>query len=76
MVNGFFGLALATKSETEKASEIVNKINEINSKNDFSFYENFNTNTLEPNGVSLCAWSAGATVLMHHVLATNFKILV
>ena len=76
MVNGFFGLALLAKNEKEKATVVLDKINQANAKMDFSFYENFNTKTTEPNGVSLCAWSAAATILVHQSLYTNFKILV
>jgi hypothetical protein len=76
MVNGFFGLALLSKFEKQKATVILEKINQANAKINFSFYENFNTKTMEPNGVSLCAWSAAATVLVHQSLHNNFKILV
>lgn len=75
MVNGFFGLALLAKKEKEKATIILDKINNANAKGDFSFYENFNTNTGKPNGVSLCSWSAAATILLHQSLSNNFKIL-
>lgn len=75
MVNGFFGLALIAKSETKKATTVLDKINDANSINEFSFYENFNTKTQEPNGVSFCAWSAAAAILVHQSLHTNFKIL-
>lgn len=75
MVNGFLGLALVSKSETEKATTILNKIQEANTRGDFSFYENFNTNTKAPNGVSLCAWSAAAEVMLKQSLNTNFKLL-
>ena len=74
MVNGFFGLALITKTQTEKAEIILEKINAANAKMDFSFYENFNTKTSGPNGVSFCSWSAAATVLVHQSLHTNFKM--
>lgn len=76
MVNGFFGLALLSKAEKGKATVILEKINEANAKQDFSFYENFNTETTAPNGVSLCAWSAAAAVLVHQSLHNNFKFLV
>jgi len=76
MVNGFFGLALLSKAEKKKAAVILEKINEANARNDFSFYENFNTKTTEPNGVSLCSWSAAASVLVHQSLYNNFKFLV
>jgi GH15 family glucan-1,4-alpha-glucosidase len=76
MVNGFFGLALASKGEKKKATNILEKINEANAKQDFSFFENFNTQTSEPNGVSLCAWSAAAAVLINQSLHNNFKIVI
>ena len=75
MVNGFFGLALIAKSETKKAEIILDKINAANGKNEFSFYENFNTNTQESNGVAYCSWSAAATILVHQSLYANFKML-
>lgn len=76
MVNGFFGLALLSKSQNEKASVILENINTANAINDFSFYENLNTNTQEPNGVAFCAWSAAAAVLVHQSINTNFKMFV
>ena len=75
MVNGFFGLALLSKFEKEKAVTILDKINHANSLNEYSFYENFNTDTQAPNGVSLCAWSAAAAVLVQQSLHNNFKLL-
>jgi glycogen debranching enzyme len=75
MVNGFFGLALLQKAEPAKASHILNKIDEANSVNDYSFYENFNTKTQIPNGVLFCAWSAAASILVHQTLHSNFKLL-
>lgn len=76
MVNGFFGLALLAKNETQKATELLEKINQANAQKEYSFYENFNTETTEVNGVSFCAWSAAATVLVHQSLYNNFKILI
>jgi GH15 family glucan-1,4-alpha-glucosidase len=75
MVNGFFGLALLSKFEKEKSAAILDKINEANSINEYSFYENFNTQTKEPNGVAFCAWSAAAAILVHQSLHNNFKLL-
>ena len=43
---------------------------------DFSFYENFNTQTQEPNGVAFCAWSAAAGILAHQSIYHNFKFLI
>jgi GH15 family glucan-1,4-alpha-glucosidase len=75
MVNGFFGLSLSQRKENTKAETILTKINEANAFDDYSFYENFNTATKEPNGVTYCAWSAAASVLVHQTLQTNFKLL-
>ena len=58
------------------AKSILEKINRANALEEFSFYENFNTKTAEPNGVSFCAWSAAATILVHQSIHQNFKILV
>lgn len=76
MVNGFFGLALLSKSKIENAQKILEAINNANAVENFSFYENFNTKTLEPNGVPYCAWSAAASVLVHQSLHTNFKVFI
>ena len=76
MVNGFFGLALLAKSEEKESEAILEKINQANAVASFSFYENFNTKTTQPNGVPYCAWSAAATILLHQSLYNNFKMLV
>jgi GH15 family glucan-1,4-alpha-glucosidase len=76
MVNGFYGLALLSKGKSKEASEVLNAINKVNAVQDFSFYENFNSETKEPNGVPFCAWSAAAAVLIHQSLYTNFKFLI
>jgi GH15 family glucan-1,4-alpha-glucosidase len=75
MVNGFYGLALHSKGKSKEATEVLNAINIVNAVQDFSFYENFNSETKEPNGVPFCAWSAAAAVLIHQSLYTNFKFL-
>lgn len=76
MVNGFFALGLLTHLESEKAKIILNNINNANAIKGYSFYENFNTETVEPNGVSYCAWSAAAAVLVHQAIYNNFKIFI
>ena len=75
MVNGFLGLALLSKSERVKATTILNKIQDANALCNYSFYENFNTNTEAPNGVTFCAWSAAAEVMLQQSLNTNFNLL-
>jgi GH15 family glucan-1,4-alpha-glucosidase len=76
MVNGFYGLALLAKAKNSEALQLLNAINEANAVEDFSFYENFNSETKVPNGVPFCAWSAAATVMLHQSINTNFKFLV
>ena len=75
MVNGFYGLGLLAKAQKDKATTILENINKANARDDFSFYENFNTDTQAPNGVAFCAWSAAATVVLHQSIHTNFKLL-
>lgn len=76
MVNGFYGLALIQKNQIEKSTQILNAINNANEINNYSFSENFNTETGNPNGVSFCAWSAAAAVFLHQSINTNFKFLI
>ena len=76
MVNGFFGLALLAKEKDGEALRLLNAINEANAVENFSFYENFNSETKLPNGVPFCTWSAAATVMLHQSINTNFKFLV
>ena len=75
MVNGFYGLALLSKNQKEKASQVLNSINSANEIVNYSFFENFNTKTSKPNGVAFCAWSAAAAVFLHQNIHTNFKFL-
>jgi len=76
MVNGFYGLALLSKGKQKDAEELLAAIDKANAIEDYSFYENFNSETKLPNGVPFCAWSAAATVLLHQSIYTNFKFLV
>jgi Alkaline and neutral invertase len=76
MVNGFYGLALLTKSKKSEAIQVLQAINKVNAVEDYSFYENFNSQTKRPNGVPFCAWSAAATVMLHQSIESNFKLVV
>ncbi|OYX86279.1 MAG: fructofuranosidase/invertase [Flavobacteriales bacterium 32-34-25] len=76
MVNGFYGLALLARNQNKEAKKLLEAINHANQKEDFSFYENFNTETEMPNGVPFCTWSAAATVLLHQGITANFKLLI
>ena len=73
MVNGFVGLSLLKENKT-LATSLLTHINEANAKADFSFYENFNTQTQEPNGVAFCSWSAAATVLLEQAIQNKFEL--
>lgn len=76
MVNGFYGLALLSKNKKTEAIQVLEAINEANSNENYSFYENFNTQTAQPNGVANCAWSAAAAVFLYQNINTNFKFLI
>lgn len=76
MVNGFFGLALFSKDKQEATIVVLDAINRANAQSDFSFYENFNTKTTDPNGVPFCAWSAAAAIFLHQIVHDNFKLLI
>ncbi len=76
MVNGFYGLALLDKKQDKVAKSLLNAINNANAKEDFSFYENFNTETTAVNGVPFCTWSAAATVMLTQGITENFKLLI
>lgn len=75
MVNGFYGLALVAKNKKLEADLLLKNINKANAIEEYSFYENFNSETKKPNGVPFCAWSAAATVMLHQSINTNFKFL-
>lgn len=72
MVNMFFAMALISKNKITEAQKLLEAINLANSKEDFSFYENFNSKTTLPNGVPYCAWSAAATVLTQNAINNNY----
>lgn len=75
MVNGFVGLAFLFENQIDETTQLLEKINAANAVADYSFYENFNTTTQEPNGVAFCAWSAAASILLEQSLHHNFKLL-
>lgn len=62
MVNGFYGMAISEKLP-DALEEIIAAIEMLNVKEDYGFYENFNTKKGTPNGVKLCTWSAAGQVL-------------
>ena len=62
MVNGFYGMAISEKLP-DALEEIIAAIEMLNVKEEYGFYENFNTKKGTPNGVKLCTWSAAGQVL-------------
>lgn len=71
MVNGFYGMGLVEAGEKEKAKEILTQIDILNQKENWSFYENFNSKTGAPNGVPFCAWSAAGSILLQQTITSN-----
>jgi GH15 family glucan-1,4-alpha-glucosidase len=64
MVNGFYGMSLVQQNHLEKAQEVLQGIQQLNAKEDYGFYENFNTKTQQAIGVPQCAWSAAGEILV------------
>ncbi|MFD0860995.1 amylo-alpha-1,6-glucosidase [Sungkyunkwania multivorans] len=68
MVNGFYGLGLLKYDKRDEAAQVLEKIDDLNEKADWGFYENFNTETGMTTGVKHCAWSAAGAVLLKNSL--------
>ncbi|MFD2827860.1 glycoside hydrolase 100 family protein [Leeuwenhoekiella polynyae] len=75
MVNGFYAMGLVEQEKKELAEEVLSQIDKLNAKEKWSFYENFNSKTGEPNGVPYCTWSAAGAVLVHQALQGNTLFL-
>lgn len=71
MVNGFYGLGLLQQGKTKEAQGILERIEGLNKKEDWRFYENFNSQTGDPNGVPFCAWSAAGAIMITQGLRNN-----
>ncbi|MDP5045035.1 MAG: fructofuranosidase/invertase [Leeuwenhoekiella sp.] len=71
MVNGFYGLGLVHLGKQDIAQEVLGHINTLNAYEDWSFYENFNSQTGAPNGVPYCTWSAAGAILIQQALNGN-----
>jgi len=63
VVNAFYGMGISTSHKTA-ALEVLEELKELNCKEDFSFFENFNSKTGKPNGVQYCTWSAAGEILL------------
>ena len=75
MVNGFIGIGLIKQRKRDEAEILLKKINEANNIENFGFYENFNSENQNPNGIKHCVWSAAATILLNQTLYSNFKLI-
>ena len=75
MVNGFYGLGLIRLGEKEKARKILDRIELLNEKENWSFYENFNSQTGDPNGVPFCAWSAAGAIIIEQALQNKTLLI-
>lgn len=68
MVNGFYGLGLVAQNRITEAQAVLQQIELCNKKENWGFYENFNSMTGEPNGIPFCAWSAAGNILLTQAL--------
>lgn len=71
MVNGFYGLGVLQQGKMKEAQIILERIHSLNEKGNWRFYENFNSQTGEPNGVPFCAWSAAGAIIIEQGLQNN-----
>lgn len=76
MVNGFYGMVLAQRGDLAAAKALQVALDAANAREDFAFYENFNSQTEAPNGVSWCTWSAAASVLVYHYIHSSTRLYV
>ncbi|KQC32544.1 fructofuranosidase/invertase [Nonlabens sp. YIK11] len=67
MVNGFYGMALAGQHK-DKSQEILAHIKQLNSAEDYGYYENFNTQTTAAIGIKYCTWSAAGEILLREYI--------
>jgi hypothetical protein len=63
MVNGFYGMALAA-SQQDSAQDVLKNICSLNAREDYGYYENFNSKTSKAIGVKHCTWSAAGELLV------------
>lgn len=75
MVNGFCGMALVQRGCIAEANQLREQLDDANALEDFAFYENFNTQTMAPNGVPQCTWSAAGSVLLYTHLFSQKPLL-
>ncbi len=75
MVNGFWGLATYIGKGKGNAEVVLEKIIELNAKNNWDFNECFHGVTREPCGVSACTWSAAGQLLLSNSINKGFYLL-
>jgi len=67
VVNAFYGIGVHAHDKTISL-DILENIRHLNSKENFSFFENFNSKIGKPNGIKFCAWSAAGEILLTQYL--------
>ncbi|EDP98025.1 hypothetical protein KAOT1_12447 [Kordia algicida OT-1] len=68
MVNGFYGMSLVSQNYLENSKNVLKAIQELNAKENYGFYENFNTKTQKAIGVPQCTWSAAGELLLEQYI--------
>ncbi len=63
VVNAFYGIGVFAIDRTISL-RVLEQVQELNSKENYSFFENFNSKTSKPNGVQYCTWSAAGEILL------------
>ena len=74
MVNGFVGFSVA-KRKHNNSQLIISTAKCSKCQSKLFLYENFNTQTQEPNGVAFCAWSAAATVILEQAIQKKISTI-
>ncbi|MFK7747633.1 MAG: fructofuranosidase/invertase [Kordia sp.] len=68
MVNGFYGMSLVSQNYIENPQSVLKAIQQLNAKENYGFYENFNTKTQKAIGVPQCTWSAAGELLLEQYI--------
>ncbi|MGH1386946.1 glycoside hydrolase 100 family protein [Kordia sp.] len=68
MVNGFYGMSLVSQNYIENPQSVLKAIQQLNAKENYGFYENFNTKTQKAIGVPQCTWSAAGEILLEQYI--------
>jgi GH15 family glucan-1,4-alpha-glucosidase len=74
MVDAFYGMSIYDE-HPEIAMDVLVQIKKLNQFENYSFYENFDSMSKQPNGVPNCAWSAAGEILLQNYL-NNKKLLI